>query len=439
MTSSISALLLPKGAAANRLALACAFAWISVAIIALAVVLQVIDATRSYAAAGAAAAAYGLAAAFIGVPRSRLVDLFGPRRTLPALAAVHVTCLVAMVGAGRLHAGGTVFVFLAALISGSTPPLIGFARGRWSHVVPASDLPRAYALTAMLGDLAQIVGAPAAGLLAVLLDPAAGLAVAAVFTTVGVVLLLGSPAVAGDSPTDTGGDDGRRTVQRHEPQRRRTMVGAIGFAGLRTITLGGVGVGLGLGAVDVAVPALATVRGERWATGLLLGALGVGGVVGSAVSPRLAGFAPGARYVTGLAVLLPGTLVLAFTPPALVVGAALLVVGFAWGVTNVVLYELLDIVVPTSRSTEAWAWLSTAEAIGAAAGAAVAGMVADRSLAAAFAIVPAAVAVGLLIGLAGRRRLVAPPPAAHTASLGAPDLVTDERTSKTGEACSGGV
>ncbi|MFJ8623302.1 MFS transporter [Kitasatospora sp. NPDC093550] len=402
MNSGISAMLLPKGGAARRLALAVTSAWVSVAIIALAIVLQVIDATGSYSAAGLAAAAYGLAAALVSVPRSRLVDRYGPRRTLPALAAVQVAALLLMIGAARVHAAGAVFVVLAAVISGATPPLIGFARGRWSDVVPEEELPRAYALTAMLGDLAQIGGAPAAALLATLLNPSAGLAVAAVFTTLGLLLINPRTGPA-DRP-----DQADSAADEPAPEESRGVLGALAFPGLRTITVGGIGAGLGLGAVDVVVAALATARGDRWAAGLMLGALGVGGVVGSVLSPKLAKYAPGDRYVAGLVVLLVSTLALVSTPPETVVGALLLVVGFAWGVTNVVLYELLDIVVPKSHSTEAWAWLSTAESVGAAAGAALAGALAGHSLTLGFALIPVAVAAGLLAGLVGRRTLTAP-------------------------------
>jgi predicted MFS family arabinose efflux permease len=407
MSNGISVMLLPKGLGARRLALACASAWASVAVITLAMMLQVIAATGSYSAAGLTVAAYGLAAALVGVPRSRLVDRYGPRHTLPALTAVQAAALVLMIGAAHIHADGAVFVVLAAVVSGSTPPLIGFARGRWSDVVAEEELPRAYALTAMLGDLAQIGGAPAAALLATLLNPSAGLAVAAVCTIMGLLLLGPQTRTAG--PAGHAAEDPGKKASRNP-------LGALRFAGLRTITAGGVGAGLGLGAVNVVVVALATTRGDRWAAGLMLGALGVGGVAGSVLSPKLAKYSPGSRYVAGLALLLLSTLALAPTPPELVVGSVLLVVGFAWGVTNVVLYELLDIVVPKRHSNEAWAWLSTTEAIGAAAGAALAGVLASHSLTIASALIPTAIAVSLLIGVAGRR------------TLGAPQLTVDPST-----------
>jgi MFS family permease len=401
-----SLLLIPKGRAARKLALATAAAWVSAAIVVLAVVLEVIHATGSYSAAGAAAAAYGLAAAFIGVPRSRLVDRYGPRRTLPWLTLTHVLALGAVILAGWTGAPSWVFVALTVVVSGSTPPLIGFARGRWSDVVPEDELPNVYALTAMLGDIAQIGGPPAVGLLASLVDPAAGLATAGLFAVLAVVILLrGLPA---GTPAD-GADAEETPAEEETAVKPGKAPAAIRSAGLQTITVGGIAVGLGLGAVDVAVAALATAQGALWTAGFMLGALGVGGVVGSVLSPRIAAkLSPGARYVGGLAVLLVATAVPVLTSSAWLVAAALLVAGFAWGITNVGLYELLDIVVPKAQSTEAWTWLSTAESIGAAGGAALAGVLAGRSLPLAFALVPAAVAIALLFGLARRRTLVAP-------------------------------
>lgn len=413
MSNSLSAwTLLPRGAAARRLALACACAWTGVAVIALSIVLYVVDATGAYSVAGAAAAGYALAVAFFSVPRSRMVDRFGPRRVFPVLTLLHVTALAGLIAAGRADAPGAVFVALTAVASGSTPPLIGFARGQWAKVVPADELPRAYALTAMLGDIAQIGGAPAAGFLAALVNPAAGLVAAGAFTSLGMVLVLRTVREhealvendAPDQPQDQQDGAPQEGVKTHSRS-------AISFPGLRTLTIGGVGAGLGLGAVDIAVTALSTARGDRWAIGLMLGALGIGGMVGSVVSPRLAQqLSPARRYVAGLGVLVLSTVLLVLTPPGAVVGVLLLVAGFAWGVTNVVLYELLDLVVPSTHSTEAWAWLSTAESLGAAGGAAIAGLVAAHSLPLTFALVSAAVCTGLLTGLLGRRTLVAVEP-----------------------------
>ncbi|MEU8837455.1 MFS transporter, partial [Streptomyces sp900116325] len=286
------------------------------------------------------------------------------------------------------------------------------------------ELPRAYALTAMLGDIAQIGGAPAAGFLAALVNPAAGLVAAGAFTSFGMVLVLRT--VREHDAPDHQQDEKQDEPDTQDSARRGTAKtrsrSAISFPGLRTLTIGGVGAGLGLGAIDIAVTALATVRGDLWAIGLMLGTLGVGGMIGSVVSPRLAQrLSPARRYVTGLGVLVLSTVLMVLTPPGAVVGALLLVAGFAWGVTNVVLYELLDLVVPSTHSTEAWAWLSTAESLGAAGGAAVAGLIAAHSMPLTFAVVPAAVGIGLLTGLLGRRTLTAvkplPEPELDTASI----------------------
>jgi MFS family permease len=57
----------------------------------------------------------------------------------------------------------------------------------------------------------------------------------------------------------------------------------------------------------------------------------------------------------------------------------LVIVGAGVGLQNIAVYELLDLVSPPGRSTEAFAWLTTASAGGAAVGAVIAGHLADRS------------------------------------------------------------
>jgi predicted MFS family arabinose efflux permease len=390
----VSWVLVPPNAPAWRLTVACATGWLALSITALAIVLQVIDATGSSAAAGVAAAGYGLAAALVGVPRARLVDRFGPGRVLPRLAVGHALALCGFVVAAKAGAPAAVLVALTFLASASTPPVIGVARAQWSEWIPEEDLPKAYALMAMFGDLAQVLGPPAAVLLATLVDPAAGLAATAVLVVLTTFLVIGGRTGPARQADSTPGPTGRSRV-------------AIRFPGLQTLVLSGVALGAGLGAIDVLVPVLAIARDEGWTAGLMLGAYGVGGVVGSLVSPRLSGTPIATRYIGGIAALVAVTATLVLSPSWWTIAAILAVAGVAWGITNVVLYEALDVVVPKENSTEAWSWLSTAEALGIAGGASLAGIVAAQSMTAALAMTPVALAVALLVSVFRRSGLTA--------------------------------
>lgn len=393
----MSWVLRPRTSAAWLLVLACATGWLALSITGLAIVLQVLDATGSSGTAGLAAGIYGLTAAFAGIPRARIVDRFGPRRTLPWLALIHATALGLFVLSAQSDAHALALIALVAVVSASTPPMIGAARAQWSDAVPGEDLPKAYAFMAMLGDLAQVIGPPAAALLATAVDPAAGLVVTA------VLIVLATAAVAvGPQPPDAKRDNAESDDE-NAPSPTRL---AIAYPGMLTIALAGITLGFGLGAVDILVPVMSTDRGQSWAAGVILGAYGVGGVVGSLISPGLGQrMSVSARYTGGIAALVPVTALLVLTPPWWLAALILLPAGVAWGITNVVLYELLDIVVPRENATESWTWLSTAEALGVAGGAGLAGFLAEQSLTLAFSLVPLAMAVTLLTSVARRQTL----------------------------------
>lgn len=404
----MSWVLRPRTSAAWLLVLACATGWLALSITGLAIVLQILDATGSSSTAGLAAGVYGLTAAFIGVPRARIVDRFGPRRTLPWLALIHATALGLFVLSAQSDIHATALIVLVAVVSASTPPMIGAARAQWGDAVPADELPKAYAFMAMLGDLAQVVGPPAAALLATAVDPAAGLVVTAV-----LIVLATAAVVSGPQPSDAKRDQADPHDEDVAPSNRL----AIAYPGMLTIAVAGVTLGVGMGAVDLLVPVMSAARDQSWAAGVILGAYGVGGVVGSLISPGLAQrLSVSTRYIGGIAALVPVTALLVLTPPWWLAALILLPAGVAWGITNVVLYELLDIVVPKENATESWTWLSTAEALGIAGGAGLAGILAEQSLTLAFSLVPVALAVTLLISVARRKTLrpLATPPTLAT-------------------------
>jgi hypothetical protein len=83
---------------------------------------------------------------------------------------------------------------------------------------------------------------------------------------------------------------------------------------------------------------------------------------------------------------LTGTLVVAITLPLCLAFASLagvttvlVVAGAGFGLLNVALFELLDHVAAADRAVEALTWLTTAQGLGLAAGAPIAGLLAHRA------------------------------------------------------------
>ena len=152
-------------------------------------------------------------------------------------------------------------------------------------------------------------------------------------------------------------------------------------AGVRTLVIALGGAGLLFGATEVAVTAAAEQLGGTAAAGPLLGLWGVGSLIGGIAVARAGG---GARTGAGLAALL-GLLAVSHLALAaaagsiLALGAVIVLAGSMIAPTCASAYAMVDAAAPAGTTTEAFAWLATAIAIGTSAGAALAGVVADAS------------------------------------------------------------
>ena len=183
------------------------------------------------------------------------------------------------------------------------------------------------------------------------------------------------------------------------------------IAPLLGATLGAVEIALGiaLGLADVAIPA----AGSRWEetsySGFLLGAFALGNVAGGIwFGRRDWKSSPQRRYL--VATLL---LALALAPPIAATGAKtlaplLIISGLAYGPATISLFEALD-TLAASRATEALTWVTTAGAIGAAAGSAASGWAIERfGLWAPFAAASLILAVAAALGLWSNQQVSQP-------------------------------
>jgi predicted MFS family arabinose efflux permease len=357
MTAPYRALLARPGA--KRLALGCALGWLSFSSYALGIVLAVEGATGSFAVAGAAVAAFAAASAAFAPLRGRVVDRRGPR-VLLVFAPVHAVAL------GLVIAGCSgpdwAPVLAAGLAGAAVPPVIATARAVWVDIAGPERVATAHALNAALGDAAQVLGPALTAVIAALLSPAVALALLIPGVLTGALIVaFGTGARR----------PGARTGHRVWGILRES-------AGLRTLAACDALLGLAFGGLDVTVPALAQDAGSSGAAGVPLAAFAAGSV-SSALWTGAARWRPAAaRYLTGtfvVATTLP--LSLAFASLTGLTGV-LLVAGAGFGLLNVALFELLDDVATADRAVEALTWLTTAQGVGIAAGAALAGQLAHQ-------------------------------------------------------------
>jgi MFS family permease len=345
--------LLARGSSQQLIA-ALGLAWLSFGMVSLAIFLTAHRASGSYGLAGVTVAAFAVGSGLLAPVRGRLLDRRDARPWLPAFAGGYAIALLAFVGLVRAGAGSWALSLCAAVAGASAPPLVASIRSLWPRLVEQALVRRAYTLTSVVGDVGLAAAPALGGLLFVVVSwlPLAVCAISAVAAAL-VVSRVSAPAV-------------RREARAKISSPLLTGV-------LRVLLAVEVALGIALGLVEVAVPATATRWGETRYSGFLLGAFALGSVAGGIwFGRRDWKSSPQRRYL--LAILL---LALALAPPIAATGAAtlaplLIISGLAYGPATISLFEALD-AFDTSRATEALTWVTTAGAIGAAAGSAASG------------------------------------------------------------------
>ena len=383
------------------------FARLPLAMLSIALIVHAEHVTGSFGAAGlvagANAAALGLGGPFLG----RLVDRRGQTAILlgSAIAAAALLVAVALLPSGAPLA---LLVALAAGIGFATPPLGACLRTLLPVLVPDAGAVRAaYAVEATAVELTWVSGPAIALGLGVLWSTGAALAVAGLILAAGSAAFALHPASRGWRPAG-------------EPSRPRG--GSLQTSAMRTLVALLLAVGVLVGAVEVAVASAAEALGSTAAAGPLLALWGAGSLAGGVLAVRLGPAAHGATALSlALGALAAGHLALvAATGSLLAIGLVLTVAGAAIAPTFAAVYAMVEDAAPAGTVTEAFAWLATALAVGAALGAAIAGVLADHAgPGAAFVLAGGAGALAVLVTTLRTRTLAGPAAAASCEAIAA--------------------
>jgi predicted MFS family arabinose efflux permease len=322
------------------------------------------EVSGSYALAGLAVAAHAIGIGLSAPLRGRAVDRRGPRRAVLWCGALHAACLLALPLAGETGSTAAI-VALSAVAGLSVPPLVPAMRVQWQRLLGHRDprLAQAYAFEAVAQITLFIIGPLVAGGGIALIGAGATLAASA-----GLVILGGGTfaVLAGAEPNSA--------------PARGGLLGPIGLPGIRSLVVVCTLADAALGVVDVTVPAFAREHGEAGVAGLLLAVFSASSVIGGTVygARRFAG--PPARrlgVLMGVAAVAWAPLALADSPAWL--AAALLLAGAPAAAQWATASLALDAIGPDGGGAEAYTWLSTANAMGVAAGAAVAGIAVEAA------------------------------------------------------------
>ncbi|HVN11183.1 MAG TPA: MFS transporter [Kineosporiaceae bacterium] len=367
-----------RRAAARNPFLASVIGRLPISMAPLATVLLVQQVYGSYGVAGLVTGMYALGAT-AGTPvLGRLVDRVGqPRVIAPAglLSALLLTALALVAAAGAPVAA---LLAIAAGAGLTAPPLASVTRGTWRVALRGEDdRLAAYALDAVAVEFIFVVGPLLVGVLLVTTPPAAPLLVTAGLLVVGSLAYARSGAVRAWRP------------EPHPHPNGRPAPSPVSVAGVRRALAVALLLALSFAHLDLSIAATAReALGDPGRVGLLFaciaGGSGVGGLWYGSRTWRwperlrlpvaLAGVTTG---LAAVAILLGGVEGVVRRPPALILGALLLIAGVCIAPALIAINNLVDAVSPRSRLSEAQAWVSTAYTAGGAGGTALAGLLVD--------------------------------------------------------------
>lgn len=368
----------------------------------LGLVILVVSSGRGYATAGFAGAAMGLGAAVGGPLLGWLTDRYGQRRVGLVAAVLDGAALLAVLLAVRSGSAPPTFAATAptlamAVLAGFAIPQVGpLVRVRWATLLgnrgQSRLLPVAMSYEGAVDEASYVAGPALVGLLALTGVPAAPLLAAAALTlTAAVPFALHRTA----SPVR------RVPVGNGVVPRAKVTLPRTAMAGLVVAMLA---IGVVFGATGTGTTALAESAGQLGYGGLVYAVLGVGSALAGLATRWLpATFGLADRYLSSAVGLLVGTSgllavrSLAGAPPMM----ALL--GATAAPYLVTAYALAERIAPPSRAGTAMTLLASGATAGVAAGAGLAGRLADVSgFTGAYAVAVGAAALSVVLAFATR-------------------------------------
>lgn len=324
-------------------------------------------ATGSFTAAGAVVAVFGLTSVVLPL-KSRLVDRFGQARALLPMAGACAGALCTLAVLASSHRLSTSYaVGLGGAAGLAAPPLGPAMRSTWRALIEGTDLKeRAYSLDSVCEESLYLIGPLAAGVVLAIGSAAAALIVTAALMLVGTFgMVLARPAWFATSEAAA--------------PRLRLDLGPLrspGFLPVVTVILvTAIGVGLAL----TAIAARAQDRGVPAAAGWIEAAIAVGSVAGGLLWGQRHHTRRRSTHLAGLVgALALGVGMAGAASDLVLLGVVMAFTGVAIAPLFVVSYIASDALAPEHQRTEASTWVNTANNIGSAAGAALAGVLVER-------------------------------------------------------------
>jgi len=336
----------------------------------LATLFTVEQATDSFTTAGLAAAGFGVTT--IAMPaKSRLAERYSQRVALPPQALV---CAAALTAATMI-AEPVALIVLITVAGLAAPPLGPAMRANWRRLAAGTSLkPRAYGLDSVVEEMLYLIGPLITGLLVTVGPARWALLLTAALLLAGTLGMVASPAARHREPTTRG-----EPVSRQPAARGKIFdPGPLRSPDLRRLLVVILAVGAGSSVAYTCLAVTAQDHGKPGAAGLLEASLAVGSVAGGLLwARREHGRHRNRHLATLLGVLAAGLTAASAAPGLITLGLVLCATGTALAPVYVIAYLAADDLAGAGSATEAGTWVNVAANAGSAAGAALAGIIAE--------------------------------------------------------------
>ncbi|HVO90336.1 MAG TPA: MFS transporter [Casimicrobiaceae bacterium] len=324
------------------------------------------DISGSFATAGTAGGTYLASSALFAPVLGRIIDRNGPRVPLLVCAIVCPLALLLIVFARPLQLGLPTLTFAAAVAGAFAPPITVLMRTIWRYrFTDEHDRRIAYAVDAVLVELAFTLGPALIGVLLAIATPSIAFAVAWVFMAIAVPVFAASPAMR---------------YWKHEPGVERHLLGPLTEPRLLVVYLVTALLTFSLGMLEVGYPGFATAAGAPALAGMLLAINSSGSALGGLAYGGLHIARPVERQLRASLLLLAIPLALHIPVTAM---SLLAVLAFAAGLfiapSLAAATMLVSSNAPSRYATEAFTWSATFIIAGVGAGMAFAGQLLERT------------------------------------------------------------
>lgn len=324
--------------------------------------------TGSYGLAGAVGATQTLVSAFASPRLGRIADRYGERTILLASAIFQTFGMAWLIIAAYANAHPAILLVGAGLVGGSTMPFGSLSRAWWVQTLgKGRRLEKAYALESMADEAGFIIGPLLVIPLSVSVNAAAGLLASLVMTIAATIILLGQ-----NRP---------RTNVRIAPQENNLPEGktVIGIPGIQVLIASLLFMGIIFGSVEIVLvafaedlgqPNAASIMAATFAFGSLVGAIGYGAIQWHSPVDR--------RLKVAIWWIALGTIPILLVNSIPLMSLAVFITGLAISPGMIAANTVVEHLSPPKMLTEAFSWISSALATGAAFGFIVTGIVLDE-------------------------------------------------------------